>query len=81
LKYAVYILKSLKNNRYYIGQTQNLNKRIKEHNSGKSKSTKFGIPWELKYKKIFDSRKESLKREKELKKIKKRCIIESVIAG
>lgn len=34
-------------NYYYIGQTDNIKKRLKEHNDGKAKSTKFRKPFEL----------------------------------
>lgn len=45
--YYVYILKSSKSKTLYTGYTENLKKRIDEHNSGKSSSTKPHIPWEL----------------------------------
>ncbi len=47
--YYVYLIRSLKTDKYYVGYTENLTKRIKEHNNGKSKATKFGIPYELIY--------------------------------
>jgi len=37
--HIVYILKSKKKNRYYVGCTSNLDRRIDEHNNGKVKST------------------------------------------
>jgi len=79
--YTVYILESGKNGHYYIGQTDNLEKRICEHNSSKSKSTKSGIPWALIYKEIYETRKDTVRRERELKRIKKRRMIEELIAG
>ena len=45
---GVYIIKSVKNSRYYIGSTIDIDRRLKEHNSGKVFSTKGNIPWELK---------------------------------
>ena len=42
--YYLYILKSNKIEKFYIGQTNNLEKRIFYHNNGYSKSTKPGIP-------------------------------------
>jgi putative endonuclease len=45
----VYAIYSLKNNRIYVGQTENIENRLKEHNSGQTKSTKPYIPWELFY--------------------------------
>ena len=47
--YYVYILRSKKNKRMYTGSTNNLRKRFKEHNDGKSNWTKKGIPWKLVY--------------------------------
>ncbi|MGA2669173.1 MAG: GIY-YIG nuclease family protein [Ignavibacteria bacterium] len=41
----VYILRSKKNDRIYIGSTNNLKRRIREHNQGLNKSTKPFIPW------------------------------------
>ncbi|MEK7616625.1 MAG: GIY-YIG nuclease family protein [Patescibacteria group bacterium] len=46
----VYVLRSLKDKRTYVGCTSNLENRIKEHNSGEIKSTKGRIPFELIYK-------------------------------
>lgn len=44
----VYILTSKKyTDRYYIGLTQDLERRIKEHNNGDSLYTKRYMPWEL----------------------------------
>jgi len=47
--YFTYVLKSHKDDKLYIGYTENLDKRILEHNSGKVKSTKYRIPFELVY--------------------------------
>jgi len=46
--YYVYVLQN-KYQRWYIGSTGDLQKRILEHNSGKSKSTKYGVPWKVIY--------------------------------
>ncbi|SEJ34790.1 GIY-YIG nuclease family protein [Flavobacterium terrigena] len=45
--FCVYILYSLSKGKYYIGQTNNMEDRLRRHNSGYSLSTKNGIPWEL----------------------------------
>jgi putative endonuclease len=45
--YYVYILLSLKDQRTYIGYTNDLGRRITEHNTGKSKSTKNRTPFVL----------------------------------
>ncbi|SEG48499.1 putative endonuclease [Halpernia humi] len=67
VEYFVYVLKSEVDGRLYKGQTSNLEKRLKEHNSGKTKSTKGFIPWRLVYFEIFASREEALLREKYFK--------------
>ena len=48
----------------YVGQTNNLSHRLKYHNSGKVKSTKRYILWELLYSEGYPSRGEAMKREK-----------------
>ena len=68
--YFVYILKSLKDNGYYIGQTHNLNDRIEKHNKRRIQSTKSRIPFTLVKKEVFASRTEARKRENYLKKLK-----------
>jgi putative endonuclease len=65
--YFVYILKSESYNRSYIGISENLVRRLKEHNSGKTKSTKFYRPWKLFYSESFEDRIKAREREKYLK--------------
>lgn len=47
--------------------TKNLESRLKEHNAGKTKSTKFYAPWEILYTEKFYSREDAREREKKLK--------------
>jgi len=47
--YFVYVLKSSKDNKYYTGSTNNLDRRIEEHNSGKVTSTRNRKPFVLVY--------------------------------
>ena len=68
MKATTYVLKSLKDNKLYIGSTNDLDRRIKEHNSGKNKSTKNRRPFELVYKEEFNSTTEARIREKLFKK-------------
>ncbi|MFA5024829.1 MAG: GIY-YIG nuclease family protein [Patescibacteria group bacterium] len=51
----------------YIGMTKDLQKRILRHNSGKNKSTKFGIPWKIIYCEIGLNSNDAHNREKYLK--------------
>ncbi len=65
--FYVYVLESAINKRHYTGQTFNIDKRLKEHNSFKVKSTKGLAPWKLVYFEEFETREEAVKREKYLK--------------
>src|SRR5262249_16003931 len=65
--YYVYVLQSDRNGRYYTGSSKDFNKRLAEHNSGKSKATRFSRPYRLVHLEQFSSRSEATKREKELK--------------
>ena len=66
--YYLYILKSLKDNGYYIGITDNLEKRLNEHNQGKTKSLRHRLPVEFKYKEDYVSKTDARKRELFLKR-------------
>ena len=65
--YFVYLLKSLADGGYYIGQTENLNGRLKQHNKGKVKSTKRRTPFKLLGYESYETRNKSRYREYELK--------------
>jgi putative endonuclease len=65
--FYVYIVFSEKIDGYYCGQTQNLNNRLVEHNSGETKSTVKGIPWKLVGFLVFKTRAEAMKKEKQIK--------------
>nr|WP_262917457.1 GIY-YIG nuclease family protein [Zunongwangia pacifica] len=65
--YYVYVLRSLKDGRLYKGMTQDVEKRLKQHNQGENRSTKGFIPWELVFTEKFKSRAEARKYEKYLK--------------
>lgn len=65
--YSVYVLKSLKDGRTYVGCSKDLENRIKEHNSGEVKSTKSRIPFVLWYKEDFENKYEAFAREQHFK--------------
>ena len=65
--FYVYILKSLKNGRFYICSTNNLERRFYEHNNGQSKYTRLTIPFSLIYSENFQTRKEAVQKEIYLK--------------
>ena len=81
MSFYVYILYSSSLDKYYVGFTQDLTKRLARHNSGLNRSTKPGLPWELKYSEVFESRAEAMAREKQVKSQKSRKYLEALIDG
>lgn len=75
----LYILKNIDTGRYYIGSTSNLERRIKQHKSGKTRTTKilktFSLVYSEKYENLIDARM----REKKLKSYKSKKYIEWLI--
>ena len=65
--FYVYALRSLKNKRLYIGCTNNIKRRLQEHNDGRSKYTSLTRPFELIYYEMLDNLKSARNREKMLK--------------
>ena len=65
--YFVYVLQSVKDSKFYTGFTQDLDKRLSEHNSGKVNSTKYRIPLELVYFEASKDIQDATHREKYLK--------------
>ena len=76
----MYILFSKKLNKYYVGACINLSRRIYEHNIGHSKFTSTGTPWELVYKESYEDLIQAKRRELQIKKMKSRKYIESLIS-
>ena len=68
--YFIYVLQSLKTYSFYIGHCENLMVRIAEHNRGKTKSTKYKIPWVIIYFETFETKLEANHRELEIKSYK-----------
>ena len=66
--FYVYLLQSKKDFSIYIGLTSNLRKRFKEHNQGKTRSTKPKRPFVLIYYEAYRNKTDARKRELELKK-------------
>ena len=65
--YYIYVIKSEKDNNIYIGFTANPEKRLREHNAGKVKSTKHRKPFILIYQEEYKNKTTAIKREKFLK--------------
>jgi len=75
----VYILRSLKNNNFYIGSTENLNQRFLQHNKGVIKATKYKRPYEIVFYQEFDNLLKAKSVEKTIKKWKRKDFIEKII--
>jgi putative endonuclease len=77
--YYTYILYSPSVDKYYVGSTEDLERRFSEHNSGRSPYTKTGSPWLLKWQTAFNTRTEATKLEASIKRKKSRKYIEWLI--
>ena len=77
--YSVYVIKSCKRSYIYVGMTNCLSRRFKEHNVGKERTTRAYRPFDLIFSENYATRDEARLREKYLKSgcgkeyIKGRC--------
>ena len=73
MSYFVYILKSLKNAKIktYVGNTNNLKKRLILHNKGKGAKSTRGRNWKIIYSEKFSTKGEAISREYYIKKNRK----------
>ena len=62
--FHVYVLRSEKTGRRYVGSCENLDDRLRHHNAGESKATKHGVPWILIHRESFPTRAEAVTRER-----------------
>jgi putative endonuclease len=65
--FFVYVLKSCKNGRMYVGSTNNLQRRLYQHNHGQNISTRSKGPYIIVYNESYFSRNEAVQREHYLK--------------
>ena len=79
--YYVYILRSLKDGKYYIGSTADVDARLKFHNEGRQRSTKHRTPFELIHTEQYSSKSEALAREKKIKSYKGGEAFKQLISG
>ena len=66
-------------NKYYVGSSENPEKRLAEHNYGKANFTSKGVPWKLMFTELSGSKQEAQKRERYIKRMKSRKYIEQLI--
>ena len=72
--WQVYILQSEVDGDYYKGITQNIEKRLSEHNAGESKFTSTKTPWKVVCTYSFENKREALIEEKRIKKLNRKSI-------
>ena len=75
----IFFIYSTKLDRYYIGYTADVNKRLAEHNTGISTFTSKAADWTIRYTENFTTRELAQKREMEIKRKKSRKYIEWLI--
>ncbi len=80
MPYFVYVLRSVSNGRFYVGQTQDLVERLRRHSEGRSYYTRSRGPWVIVHTETFATRAEAMKREKELKNRRSRSYLLDVIS-
>ncbi|MFZ2803839.1 MAG: GIY-YIG nuclease family protein [Patescibacteria group bacterium] len=76
---TLYILFSQKRNMYYIGSTNDLNRRIAEHNRGQTTWTRTGCPWVCVYTEFYLDSKAARRRELQLKSWKNQTRIRELM--
>lgn len=81
MPHFVYILQSLKDHKYYIGESSDIEARLLFHNAGKQRSTKNRIPFILIIVEQFENRQQAQAREKEIKSWKGGNAFKKLING
>ena len=79
--FTVYIIYSVKLNKYYVGYTADIATRMLQNNTGVSRYTSKASDWVLKYMEQFEKRHEAAARERSIKAKKSRRYIELLISG
>ena len=79
--FYAYVIKRLNHDFYYKGHCENLEERLKQHNSGMTASIRPYIPFELVYVEEFNSREEAVKREKYFKSSAGRRFLKNKLAS
>lgn len=80
--FTVYVLYNLEDDKYYIGQTNDLGRRLAEHNSKeKGFTARVKGDWVVVYQRGMESRREAMRHEKYLKSYKNKVSLGKYIAG
>ncbi len=79
MSHYLYILKSKTTAKYYVGISENANRRLEYHNTKEKGFTSRYRPWEIVYQKEYDSKNEAQIAEKKIKGWKSRVMVEKLI--
>jgi putative endonuclease len=80
-QYAIYVLESLRNGRFYIGFSSDVEARLNSHNAGPVKATRSLRPWKLVYTEACVDATAARQRERKLKSMKSRVCIQSLTSS
>jgi len=78
---VLYVLRSETSGKFYVGSTEDLDRRLSEHNRGQTPSTRGRGPWKLVYQEQFASLLEAHRRELEIKRWKSAKLIKALISS
>jgi len=78
---VLYILQSETSGKFYVGSTEDLDRRLSEHNRGQTPSTRGRGPWKLVHQEQFASLLEAHRRELEVKGWKSAKLIKALISS
>jgi len=77
--YRVYIIQSERNGSYYVGYSEDVVRRLEQHNAGKVKATRYRKPYRLVYQETYLTETEARQREHYIKSQKSKKFIEGLI--
>ena len=80
MNFHVYVIESRDGSRY-TGHTKNLEQRLKEHNKGKTFTTRKSQDWKIIYTEAYPTRASATQREKYFKSGSGRDFLKRIIAG
>ncbi|MBI2068668.1 MAG: GIY-YIG nuclease family protein [Candidatus Yanofskybacteria bacterium] len=75
--FFAYVIESKKTEELYIGYSNDLRRRLEEHNNGENRSTKHNYPWKLIYYEACINQQDAIRREKYLKTNQGRRLLKS----
>ncbi|HWU37815.1 MAG TPA: GIY-YIG nuclease family protein [Candidatus Acidoferrum sp.] len=78
MPYWVYIVQSGSTGRYYVGQTNALDQRLRRHNEGRTEANRGRGPWRLVYQEECPTRQAAVVRERAIKARKSRAYIQTL---